>query len=212
LLTGPENSQDYFTCPEDGDRGRCSPSPERQSYAIVSKSDFEWTTLSEILDPSSSGGKQRLKGFVKYISPDLTSGSNINPLEMLRGLCTDGCSSAGRVPKLSTEISSLVPCKECKKLSEIVFHLGIKISETEITNFASTVPARWLFCSGLHAEKLLGCSAQDFYESKDVREGVAAKWADLINKPIQVSIQIISGQHDGSKEFYIIDSAIVSNN
>ncbi len=217
LLTGSKNSQnspvvsseEYFSCPEDSEEnencGRCS--PHLQDCAIVSKSDYQWTTFSEILDlPSDT--KRRIKGFVKHLNPDLTK--DVDPLEMLCGLCTDGCCSATQVPILSTEISSLMPCKECGQLSEIIFNLGIEISETEISNSASTVLTKWMFCSGLHAEKLLGCSAQDFYESQEVRDEVIGKWVGLNNKPVQLSAQIVTLE-DGSKEFHIIDSAIVRN-
>ena len=61
-----------------------------------------------------------------------------------------------------------------------------------------------VFCSGSHAEKLLGCSAYHFSSKKAIRDKILVKWVDLVNTAVQLSLLVATKDSD-SKEFHIID-------
>ena len=143
---------------------------DRQILAIKTNSKYPWATLEE-LSESSNGKKHRIKGFVKSPLPMATD----NPMDMLYVLCPEDCSAGQKPPG-----SRIAMCRQCKKPCEIIFNVALEISETEMSNFAMTTPAKRMFSSGLNAEQLLGFKSVDFYSSEAIQRTVTAKWNDLV--------------------------------
>lgn len=228
---GNIDTQDYFTCHEDDEEEavlqdpgldsqepgldsqnlelesfRCSPSPERQVCAINTETNYPWATMSELLE-CSSDQKRRFSGFVKRILPDLRR--SIDPFQMLSILCTmEDCLTAGVLPRSGRRKRAVsFRCPKCSNPAKIIFNVALLLSETEASNFASTTPSKLVFSSGHQAETLFECSATEFYTSEAVRSDTVAKWIDLVDKPIRVSVNVVLLE-DGAKELHLIDSVV----
>jgi len=159
---------------------------DRQILAIKTVTNYPWATFEE-LSESSNGRKHRIKGFVKGILP-----STDNPMDMLFVLCPDDCCAGQKPPG-----SRIATCRQCKKPCDIIFNFALEISETEMSNFATTAPAKRMFCSGLNADQLLGCKSIDFNSSESIQRAVLAKWNDLVT-----ILKYTSGVHFTSS-FYV---------
>ena len=160
--------------------------------------------MSELLE-CSTGQKRRFSGFVKRIIPDLNR--TVDPYGMLYVRCpSEDCLTAASLPR-SGRRKTEFRCPGCSNPAKIIFNVALVISETEASNFASTAPAKTVFSSGFQAETLFGCSATEFYTSDTIRRDTVAKWIELKEKSVQVSVDVIV-LDDGTKELYLIDSVI----
>ncbi len=188
-------SQEFYTCPDNHDEIRMSPSPEREvNYVVSTNTDFPWITIQELekdaTDPAITSF--RLRGYVSDVAKTKTLKST---LALVCAFCCKVASYDGRNLK----------CPDCQKERAIIFHLSLVIEEyLPQLMVRSGSPNLKLFLAGKHAENLLGVTAQEYASTPSVRKIVSTKLQGLLDKAVTLSVcrSADEGKHYGYQIVY----------
>ena len=192
-----EQSQEFYTCPENYARERLSPSPDREEepFAMTTNTNFPWTCIEELLkNEDEKSNTFRVKGYVRQFVYGRDWKSN------LVLLCTDCCT----VTKYDRGKKQCQDC-QCHDLS-VIYHFQLILEEYRPMPLPRKSPTIKLFLCGSHATRLLGMEAEEYTQTAMKRAQINQKLESLTDKLVVVSITRARDSSMKSYGYQIVNS------